>query len=207
MTTDDTALRHKLRTALDAGQPSARLQAAMAAGTRPDPEYVPVLIERCRIEPDFSVREILTWALIRHDPALTVEPLLVELGSAIPQARSQALHTLSKIGDRRAWPAITAALLRDQNDEVARAAWRAAAVLAPQPERVALAEQLATQFGRGERDVQLSLCRAFATLGKVVLPVVQRARTDPRPAVRAHAIATERLIRDPDEPPFAFLDA
>ena len=31
-----------------------------------------------------------------------------------------------------------------------------------------------------------------------VLPVVHAARTDPDPRVRAHAIATDRLVRDPD---------
>ncbi|GAA2014204.1 HEAT repeat domain-containing protein [Nakamurella flavida] len=203
---EDSTAAWKLRTALTAAEPSARLQAAMAAGTRPDPGYVEVLVERCAVEPDFSVREILTWALIRHDPELTIDPLLVELRSETPQARSQALHTLSKIGDQRAWPAITPALLADAHDDVARAAWRTAAGLVPAEQRVALAETLTAQLGRGERDVQLSLCRAFATLGEVALPALRRSRTDPHPAVRAHAIAAERLIRDPEEPPFAFLD-
>lgn len=205
-TADSGSMAARLRTALAAHDPSARLQAALAAGTRPDPDYVPVLIEHCAVEPDLSVREILTWALTRQDPALTVEPLMVELRSPTPRARSQALHTLSKIGDRRAWPAITPALLADPDDDVARAAWRTAAGLAPASERVALAERLVTQLGRGGRDVQLSLCRAFAMLGGVALPVLHRFRSDPHPAVRAHAIATGRLIRDPEEPPFAFLD-
>lgn len=203
---DDGAAERTLRSALAATEPSARLRAALAAGTRPHPEYVEVLVRQCAVEPDFSVREILTWALLRHDPGVTVDRLAEELRSPIPQARSQALHTLSKIGDPRAWPAITRDLLRDVDDDVARAAWRTAAGLAPVADRVALAAELATQLGRGGRDVQLSLCRALAMLGDAALPVVAQARTDPRPAVRAHAIATGRLIADPDEPPFAFLD-
>ena len=55
-----------LAEALESGDPSARLQAAMDAGTRPDPSFVPVLVDRCGIEPDFNVREMLTWALVRN---------------------------------------------------------------------------------------------------------------------------------------------
>src|SRR5690606_960035 len=74
-----------------------RLNAAMAAGTTPDNALVAALVERCAEEPDFFVRETLTWALARH-PADEVLPLLrQELDANNPQARSQALHTLSKI--------------------------------------------------------------------------------------------------------------
>ncbi|MEV7238429.1 hypothetical protein AB0N06_32155, partial [Streptomyces sp. NPDC051020] len=114
------------------------------------------------------------------------------------QARSQALHTLSKIGDRQAWPAITPALLSDADDEVARSAWRAAVVLVPEGEEHELAVALATQLGRGERETQLSLSRALIALGEVMLPTLGAATTDLDPRVRAHAIATERLWRDPD---------
>jgi Ni2+-binding GTPase involved in maturation of urease and hydrogenase len=34
------------------------------------------------------------------------------------------LHTLSKIGDKRAWAWITRDMLHDTDDEVARTAWR-----------------------------------------------------------------------------------
>lgn len=203
---DDDATVGQLRAGLSDGDGSVRLRAAMAAGTEPDPRFVEILVERCAVEPELPVREMLTWALVRHDPAVTVDRLVVEIRSDVAQARSQALHTLSKIGDRRAWPAISRDLLTDPDDTVARAAWRTAAGLAPPDQRAALAESLATQFGRGGRDVQLSLCRALAMLGEVALSVVNRARVDPDPAVRAHAIATGRLISDPYEPPFAFLD-
>ena len=51
----------RLRDALEAGAASARLQAALTAGSSPAPGYVEVLIERCAIEPDFFVRDMLTW--------------------------------------------------------------------------------------------------------------------------------------------------
>lgn len=116
---------------LGSSDPSVRLRAALTVGTTPDPQLIDTLIERCAVEPEFSVREILTWALLRHPPALTVAKLTDELRSERAQARSQALHTLSKIGDRRAWPAITRALLTDADGEVARSAWRAAVALVP----------------------------------------------------------------------------
>ncbi|GAA2383769.1 HEAT repeat domain-containing protein [Dactylosporangium salmoneum] len=184
--------------ALAAESASTRLKAALAAGTHPEPGFVDALVARCAVEPDFFVRDMLTWALTRLPSQVTVPKLLVELRCERAQARSQALHSLSKIGDRSAWPAITRSLLRDADDEVARAAWRAAVVLVPEGEREALAAELGAQLGRGDREVRLSLCRALAALGDVVEPVLRAALTHHDPEVRAHASATERLLRDPD---------
>jgi HEAT repeat protein len=183
---------------LDSSSSSVRLQAALAVGTTPDPRFIDRLIERCSIEPDFYVRDMLTWALTRHTSSMTVPKLIDELRSERAQARSQALHTLSKIGDRRAWPAITRALLSDADQEVARSAWRAAVVLVPEGEESELAGVLATQLGRGERETQLSLSRVLIALGEVIMPSLHTAMTDPDPRVRQHAIATERLLRSPD---------
>ncbi|MCO8271671.1 HEAT repeat domain-containing protein [Actinoplanes sp. TRM 88003] len=184
--------------ALDATESSTRLQAALAAGSRADPGMLEALVERCAVEPDFFVRDMLTWALTRLPAALTVPRLVAELRSPIAQARSQALHTLSKIGDERAWPAITRSLLREADDEVARAAWRTAVVLAPDGDKEGLAVELATQLGRGDRTVQLSLSRALVALGDVVEPALRDATGSADPAVAAHARATETLLRDPE---------
>ncbi|MEU1285236.1 HEAT repeat domain-containing protein [Kitasatospora sp. NPDC005856] len=194
--TDTNTLR-ALR-GLEHDDPSVRLRAAMAVGSRPHPGFVGGLVERCAVEPEFTVRETLTWALTRHEPAQTVPLLLDELRADGAQARSQALHTLSKIGDRRAWPAITPALLADADDEVARSAWRAAVVLVPEGGERALAVVLAAQLGRGGHGTRLSLSRALIALGEAMLPTLDAATTDPDPRVRAHALATERLWRDPD---------
>lgn len=184
--------------ALAAGDSSQRLKAALAVGTRPDPALVDALIARCAVETDFYVRDMLTWALTRLPPGVTVPKLLAELHSERTQARSQALHTLSKVGDASAWPAITRSLLRDPDDEVARSAWRAAAALVPDGQERALAEELAVQLGRGDRDMHLSLSRALVELGSAVEPVLKAAMESRDPRVRAHATATERLLRDPD---------
>ncbi|MEU7632359.1 HEAT repeat domain-containing protein [Nocardia sp. NPDC049220] len=188
----------RLLDALAAQNSSTRLAAALAVGTRPEPDFVDVLVERCAIEPDFFVRDMLTWALTRLPTEITVPRLRAELRSERAQARSQALHTLSKIGDRNAWPSITRSLLHDADDQVARSAWRAAVLLVPDGEQAELAAQLATQFGRGDREVQLSLSRALVALGTVVEPVLRAARASHDPTVRAHASATERLLFDPD---------
>lgn len=193
-TEDATRALHGLRHS----SPSVRLRAALAIGTTPDPRFVDGLVERCAVEPEFSVREALTWALVRHSPSATVPELVDELRSERPQARSQALHTLSKIGDPRAWPALTPAVLTDADDEVARSAWRAATALVPDGQEPDLAAVLATQLGRGGHETRLSLSRALIALGEVVVPTLRAAMADLDPGVRQHAIATERLLRDPD---------
>ncbi|AGK75014.1 HEAT_2 domain containing protein [Streptomyces microflavus DSM 40593] len=184
--------------ALEDDRSSVRLRAALAIGTTPDPRYVDRLVERCATEPEFFVRDMLTWALTRHPVSLTLPALLRELRSGRAQARSQALHTLSKTGDRQVWPAITRELLTDADDEVARSAWRAAVVLVPEGQESALATVLATQLGRGGRETQLSLSQALVALGEVMVPALLRAETAPDPHIRAHALATQRLLRDPD---------
>ncbi|MEU0990221.1 HEAT repeat domain-containing protein [Streptomyces sp. NPDC005953] len=184
---------------LEDGDSSVRLRSALAVGTTPDERFIDTLIERSAIEPEFYVRDMLTWALTRHPVSITMPRLLQEVHSERARARSQALHTLSKIGDKRAWPAITRALLSDADDEVARSAWRAAVVLVPEGETKELAATLSTQLGRGTRETQLSLSRALIALGEVIVPMLRSATEQERdPRVRAHAMATERLLRDPD---------
>ncbi|WP_282794012.1 HEAT repeat domain-containing protein [Streptomyces sp. CC224B] len=197
MTRQDTDVVWALHGLADS-RASVRLRAALAAGTAPDPGLVEALVERCAVEPEFFVRDMLTWALTRHPVSLTLPALLRELGAQRAQARSQALHTLSKIGDPRGWPAITPALLADADDEVARSAWRAAVVLVPEGEETALARELATQLGRGGRETQRSLSQALVALGEAVGPVLDAAAAAGGPGARAHALATRRLLRDPD---------
>lgn len=198
VTGQDTSAIRVLRGLADE-RSSVRLRAALAVGSTPDPRYVDTLIERCADEPEFFVRDTLTWALTRHPVSITLPRLIREVRSERTRARSQALHTLSKIGDRRAWPVLTRALLSDADDEVARSAWRASVVLVPEGEESALATALATQLGRGERATRLSLSRALIGLGEaVVLPELRAATLAPDPRVRAHALATQRLLREPD---------
>lgn len=197
-TTNGTPRNTRVANALRATDSSVRLQAAMAAGANPDPGLLETLVERCAVEPDFFVRDMLSWALTRLPAQLTLPRIRRELDSGRAQARSQALHTLSKIGDRNAWSWITRDLLRDADDEIARTAWRVAAALVPRAEKGNLADELVTQLGRGDRAVRLSLSRALVDLGDVIEPALEKAAANPDPAVAAHARATALLLRDPE---------
>lgn len=196
MTTIDQV--QPLRDAFRAADSSVRLQAALRAGTHPHEGFVLVLIEQSAIEPDFFVRDMLTWALIRHPTDLVVPLLLAEVDAGTTQARSQALHTLSKAGDPRGWSAITPELLRDPDDDVARSAWRAAVVLVPEGGEPDLAVTLANCLGRGDREVRLSLSRALLALGEASEGPLHEAAASRDDAVREHALATQRLALDPD---------
>ena len=197
-TTHGTPQNTRVARALSAEDSSVRLKAALAAGTHPDPGLLETLVERCAVEPDFFVRDMLSWALIRLPPQLTLPRIRRELDSPRAQARSQALHTLSKIGDRRAWTWLTRAMLRDADDRVARTAWRVAAAFVPDDRKADLVGELVTQLGRGDRDVRLSLSRALVDLGEVIEPALEEAATHPDPAVAAHARATALLLADPE---------
>ncbi|WP_228278286.1 HEAT repeat domain-containing protein [Brevibacterium limosum] len=193
----------RMRDALRASNPQRRLQAAMAIGTRAEPRDLDVLIARCRVEPDFFVRDMLTWALTRLPADVTVEPLIAELDSTLPQAISQSLHTLSKIGDIRAWPPmdparIGTALIAHSDAEAARSAWRAAVALVPGESREELASALVTQLGRGGVEMQKSLSRAIVALGDDLVSVVDERLHAEDDTVRAHAMATRDMFDDPD---------
>ncbi|BDH57816.1 HEAT repeat domain-containing protein [Tsukamurella sp. PLM1] len=187
-------------TMLDHRDPSTRLRAALAAGTAADPDAANALIARCAVEPDFFVRDMLTWALARLPAGTTVPLLRAELASAAPQARSQALHTLSKIGPADAGVAFpeAVALAGDPEDGVATAAWRTVVALAPGPDaRRSAARTLATRLGHGGVETRRSLSRALVALGDEGLAALA-AVAAPNDAVRAHIADTIRLLDDPD---------
>lgn len=194
----NTTQNTRLADALRAEDSSVRLKAALAAGSHPDPGLLETLVQRCAVEPDFFVRDMLSWALTRLSPEITLPRLRQELASGRGQARGQALHTLSKIGDRSAWAWLTRDMLRDADDGVARTAWRVAVAFVPDDAKADLVDELVTQLGRGDRDVRLSLSRALVDLGEVIEPALERAAANPDPAVAAHARATALLLRDPE---------
>ncbi|MGW1159535.1 HEAT repeat domain-containing protein [Streptomyces sp. NPDC002513] len=196
--TNGTPQHARVGNALSAEDSSVRLQAALALGSNPDPGFLETLVERCAVEPDFFVRDMLSWALTRLSPEITLPRICQELDSERTRARSQALHTLSKIGDKTAWAWITRDMLRDADDEVARTAWRVAVVLVPEDGKKDLGDELVMQLGRGDRDVRLSLSRALVDLGDVTKPALEKAAASPDPAVAAHARATELLRQNPE---------
>lgn len=190
---------------LEATDPSVRLQSAMTLGSRPNPEHIAPVIARCRVETDFYVREMLTWVLVHHDRTEVLGRLRNELSNDAAQARSQALHTLTKIADRATGEWITHTHLTDPVDEVARTAWRAAAELYPVARFEELLAVFISQLGRGDLEMHRSLARAFVTLAgmtgedervALALQGVELVHADA--GVRAHAVASLRLLEDPE---------
>jgi len=176
-----------LKAHLQSPDQSVRLKAALAAGTFPKPEYIDVLVSQCALEPDFFVRDTLTWALMRNEVEKVVERLKPELVSENPQAKSQALHTLTKIADRRFYSLITHEHFFDSHDKVAVTAWRAASVLVPEDQKSRLTEILLTQLGRGNSDVQFDLTRFLCALGDCIVKPLKAAVSSPKEEISIHA--------------------
>jgi HEAT repeat protein len=172
---------------------SVRLKAALAAGTYPNLDYIEVLIRQCASETDFFVRDTLSWALMRQDRPTVVQRLIPELKSVNPQSRSQALHTLSKIGDQNNYSLITTELLLDADDFVASTAWRSASVLVPDADKPALVEILISQLGRGDSDTQFGLTRFLCAIGEPIVAPLMHAAQSADETVRTQAEFT--LIR------------
>ncbi len=182
-----------LKALLESPDKSVRLQAALAAGTYPEDGYIEVLVTQCAHETDFFVRDTLSWALMRQDRKSVVQRLIPELKSVNPQSRSQALHTLSKIGDKENYELITRDLLLDSDDFVASTAWRSASVLVPDKDKQELVELLISQLGRGDGDIQFGLTRFLCSLGQQIVAPLTQATKSTNDVVRTHAEFT--LIR------------
>lgn len=182
-----------LQALLNSSDQSVRLKAALSAGTFPKSEYIDVLVSQCAHEPDFFVRDTLSWALMRHDKSEVVERLQPELNSTISQAKSQALHTLTKIGDKDFYSLITREHLLDASDKVAVTAWRSASSLAPESQKESLAQVLVTQLGRGDSDMQFDLTRFLCSLGDCIVKPLNEATKSANEIIRMQAEFT--LIR------------
>jgi HEAT repeat protein len=182
-----------LQALLSSSNQSVRLNAALAAGTYPERDFIEVLVAQCATETDFFVRDTLSWALMRHDRKLVVERLKVELNSPISQARSQALHTFSKIGDKSNYPLITKSHLLDADDTVALTAWRTASVLVPEEEKPALVKILMAQLGTRSSEVQFDLTRFLCNIGEEIVVPITEAANSADEAISMHAKLT--LIR------------
>lgn len=191
MSADD--LSERLSNLLASSDQSVRLNAALMAGTYPQSKFIEILISQCATEPDFFVRDTLSWALMRQERERVVELLIPELHSPINQARSQALHTLSKIGDKGNYHLITKDMLFDQDDFVASTAWRSASVLVPDEKKNELVNLLVTQLGRGDSDIQFGLTRFLCAIGDQIIAPLKQAALSDKEEIRTHAEFT--LIR------------
>ena len=157
-----------LTNALESPDSSTRLRAALAAGSDPSLDLSKALIARCAVEPDFYVREMLTWALIRRPSLQLLDQLEAQLRNPRPQAQAQTLHILSKLAGfapTKIWSIIGEQQLKNPNQDVAMAAWRAAVAVVPQDQYQVLIRCLITQIDREEPELHKALARAFIGLG------------------------------------------
>jgi HEAT repeat protein len=176
-----------LKSMLSSPDQSVRLQAALTAGTYPQPEYIDVLIDQCAFESDFFVRDTMSWALMRNERGKVVSRLKLELQSNNPQAKSQAIHTFSKIGDKDNYPLITDEMLLNENELIAATSWRAAVALVPVDQKLDLIEKLISQLGRGDSDIQFALTRSLCNLGNLIVEPLKAASNSESEEVRMHA--------------------
>ena len=110
MTQESTeTVEDRLQKALEAESASARLQTAMAAGLRPKSAYIDILVDRFAVEPDFFVRDTLTWALIQHDRSLTLERVVPMIRVAAHPLRLRILDFLDHAGEPKTVGEIVAA--------------------------------------------------------------------------------------------------
>ncbi len=167
---------------------NARLRAVMALGQLADASALPVLLQRLRDEPDFFVRDNLSWA-ISACGAMAVEPLVALLGDDNPAVRYQAAHALSKLRDARAVDALVACL----DDRDADVAQKAVFALGRIGDARAL-PALAAAIGTGSRELRTRREEALEAFGAVAVPFVSARLTHAETSVRVEVIEVLGVI-------------
>ena len=174
---------------------NVRIRAALHLGAVRDRSALPVLTQRLGSEPDFYVREQLTWTLVQMtEDALPGVLALLEQPDMV--VRLQAVHTLSKMKDRRATSALVK-VLSDQDDEVAR---RAAFALGQGKDPESL-QALLAGLGHEQAERRNTLSMALQSYGSSALPDLQVALQHSRQEVKVHAAETLGLIANPAAAP------
>jgi HEAT repeat protein len=167
---------------------SVRQRAAIGLGALVTPDLAGRVAATLWEEPDFFVRESLTWVLTRV-PRAALPYALVALGDERARVRLTAAHVLGKLGDRSAVPALVP-LTADSDDDVAA---KACFALARLGDPVAV-PALAAYLGRGDRDRRDRLTRDLADFGPAALPHVEGRLVSSEPAVREHAAEVVALV-------------
>lgn len=177
------------------GDPSVRQRAAMYLGTHADDSCAAELVSILVDEPDFYVRETLTWAIVTR--AAASYPYVVDLLRDDAQregpARVHLLHVLSKIR----YPESVAEILPhvdDEDDAVAAKAWWALGRIHTPGAVAALLDHLGVEQEFRRRELTRALEQAGGT---AVDGLAERLRHDPDPSVRRHAAEALLGIGDP----------
>lgn len=170
---------------------NVRIRAALDLGAAQHRPALPNLIERLGREPDFFVRENLTWAVVRMG-ADAVPPLLGLLAHSDAAVRLQAVHTLSKLAD----PASAVALgqaVSDPEDEVAR---KAIFALGQMGDPAAL-RTLVEEVGHPDAERRNTLGTALVGFGQAAQAPLKALLRHPEAQRRAHAADILGLLGDP----------
>lgn len=160
---------------------NTRLRAVMAIGQFADPAALPALLQRLRDEPDFFVRDNLSWAITRCGDA-AVEPLIALLDDDDARVRYHAAHALSKLGDLRAVDALIARLSDSDDDVVQKAIYALGRLKA-----VRALPLLAAQIGVGTRERRTTRNEALEAFGGSAIPEVAAMLTHDDVIVRVEA--------------------
>ncbi|MDN5717373.1 MAG: HEAT repeat domain-containing protein [Janibacter sp.] len=175
---------------------SVRQRAALWLGTYGDESIADELVSLLVTEPDFYVRETLTWAVVTR-AASTYPRLIDHLSDGGPE-RVQVLHALSKIRE----PASVAEILPladDEDDAVAAKAWWALGRIGTPGAAAAIVDHLGDEDEFRRRE----LTRALEQAGEAAVAGLASRLSDPEPSVRRHAAEALLGIGDPAARPAA----
>jgi HEAT repeat protein len=183
------ALDEALRAAFST-DPNVRQEAALRLGTLADASLAPRLVTLLVAEPDFYVRETLTWAVVSQ--AETALPHLLEALEGEHPSRVQVLHALSKIRDPRSVSRLLP-LADDPDDAVAARAWWALGRTGT-PEAV---PALLAHVGDPDEARRRELTRALEQLGEPAVGGLADLLWHGDGLVRRHAAEALSAIGDP----------
>lgn len=184
-----TTLQQAMR-AVASPDPKVRQEAALRLGTLADGSVARELVELLVAEPDFYVRESLTWVVVAQQET-TLPHLVAALDGSGP-ARVQVLHALSKIRDPQVVDRIVP-LAQDEDPAVSAKAWWALGRTAV-PET---APVLVAHLGSGDDERRRALTSALEQFGEPAVPALAAELSDPSAAVRRHALEALSAIGDP----------
>jgi HEAT repeat protein len=158
-----------------------RGQAAVALAESCEADALHGLLARVGREPDLNVREDITWALVRMGEK-AVAPLIALLGDGDAAVRHHAAHTLGKIGDPRAIPALADTLQDGDLNVVSKTAF-----VLGQIGDAAAVPALAGLIGHADSEVQTAAGQALEAFGAAAMPALLVALRSDRWQTREHA--------------------
>jgi HEAT repeat protein len=175
-----------------------RQVAVIALGERADPATADALVAQLFAEPDFFVRDTLTWAVTRLGASALPAVLAGLDEQRAPEVRTQALHTLSKIADPATVNAIVTLIDDDEPAVSAKARWALGRIGDPR-----VVPQLADRLGANTTEVQNALTDVLASFGSGAVPTLVDALGHSDAAVRQHAADVLCHVGHPDAEPAA----